>query len=101
MFFLKKCIPNVDFLSDVFTFLFFCLEPFDGSEMRNETLLEILRNSKEVAWKLPVAPMRYGCSDWIYLAGRARMGVTRRTLAVSGSTMHEGFLFRAICTMEL
>ena len=32
---------------------------------------------------------------------RRGMSINRNTLVFDGSAMHEGFLFRAICTMEL
>ena len=84
----------------------------DDAKRRKMTWWTILGIHLEVAWKLPVPPMlnafsccnrpmRNGFSCWMSPVAQARMDINRTTLHFSGWAMHEGFLFRAICTMEL
>ena len=76
----------------------------DDSKSRDETR-EVLRKSfgilSEVAWKLPVIPMLHVLLCWIPPRVQDMMSKTRKTLVISGATMHEGLIYRAICTVEL
>ena len=66
-----------------------------------ELARKFLGNCFEIAWKLLTTPMPDDCSCWISHGVQAMMGETRMALVISGSTVHEGFHYRAICTMEL
>ena len=59
------------------------------------------RNSKEVGWKLSVIAMPCGLECWSLKRVQAMMGKIPEILVISGATMHERFIYRAICTMEL
>ena len=66
-----------------------------------ELAWKLLGDCLEIASKLLTTPMLDDRQGWISHGVQAMMGKTRMTLAISGSTMHEGFHYRAICTMEL
>ena len=76
----------------------------DDSEAQDETREDLWKSRRilsEVAWKLLVIAMLCALSGWIYLHVQAMMGKSRKTLVISGATMHERSSYRAICTMEL
>ena len=66
-----------------------------------ELAWKLLGDCLEIASKLLTTLMLDDRSGWISHGVHAMMGKTQMTLVISGSTMHEGFHYRAICTMEL
>ena len=78
-----------------------CQEETRRDVVRAGGSLELARKLLGNCLKLTTTLMLDDRSGWISHGVQAMMGKTRMTLVISGSTMHEGFHCRAICTMEL
>ena len=82
--------------------VFWTLRWFRGTRQHTRRLMGISRSSlggcPEIAGNFnsmcPLMLVLSTCASYV-------MGKTWETLVISGATMHEGFSYRAICTMEL